>query len=417
MRDKLVLTAVALLVAAVLAGYGWVLATDNSFSRVDFGMSPLAATGLPSYLKGRVDPKSAVGRWASGETFVGLRNFMRDEFLGLDRLIIGYSSVAAETNEHLSVAVDEPPALVPVGVESAGVFLFSEEGSLVRAGLGDRSLPDKVPQFVAATDRMVEAHPDVHFVFYGVTPWGMTERAIELGYEDASGEAWRRFSKEAGDVAGLGVLDVKDWSEYFFATDHHWKPYGAFQGYLDITRLLQQQDPDLKIKPFTFSEKVVDSVDFRGAHARKAAYKGLSEPFRVITTRDPSVHAYLDGKLRDDLIAPDDYFPDPPNKLFQSHYSLYNGGDHHLIEYRTGAKDRGNLLLFADSFSNSMEDLLAASFGNTYSVDLRYYKSATGEAFDLDAFIAEHDITHVVFLSRPGTVMRMPLALEKGEVP
>lgn len=399
------------LMCAVIAGYVWILATDNSFSRIDFGLNPLEAPGVPSYLDSRVNPDSVLGHWVSGDLVVGIRSFMRDEFIGFDRILTGYAKAATSANECFYRTFLPESPLVPIGIDSAGVFLYREEDALLRASPRGKGILDTVPGLVSASQEMVAANPEVTFVFYGVSQWTMTPAAIDAGYRDMSVDAWRSFADAVSPVAAVGELRVDDWSEYFFATDHHWKPRGAYQAYRDISELLSQADPELEITPMPFSERVVEQVEFRGAHSRKSAYVDLREPFRVITTRDHGVTAYVDGAERNDLIAPDDYFPSPPNSRFRNHYALYNGQDYPLIEYRTDDAVGRNLLLFGDSFSNSMEDLLAASFERTYSVDLRYYQTETGAAFDLDRFIDQNRITHVVFLSRPTSVMGMPLAL------
>lgn len=412
-RDKLLLAVTGLFVAAVLAGYGWILATDNSFSRLDFGMGTEGPPALPAYLKGRVERSSAAGRWAAGERTAKIRSFMRDEFIGYDRILTGYSSAVTGLNTWFFGTFRPSVPIVPMGIENAKMFVYTAENALVPARPGSVRLAREVPANVAAVRRMTEAHPDVTFVFYGVPPWGMTDIAAGTGYRDANVTAWDRFVRDAEPYAEIGELKVTSWSEYFFATDHHWNPRGAYQGFLDMAGLLQEGDPDLVIKRPPFSERVVDEVEFRGSNSRRSAYLGMSEPFRAFTGYDAGVHAFIDGEQRDDVISPKGYFENPPNKVFKGHYATYNGGEHALIEFRSEAKGAGNLLLFGDSFSNAMEDMLAASFGKSYCVDLRYYESEFGEPFDLDEFIAEHGITHVAFLSRPATVMEMPRALEE----
>ena len=57
-----------------------------------------------------------------------------------------------------------------------------------------------------------------------------------------------------------------------------------------------------------------------------------------------------------------------------------------------------NLLLIADSYSNPINLLLASHYDQTYIIDLRYYEKDTGIPFDVNRYIADHDVDTMLML-------------------
>jgi len=412
MRDRLLLLLTAAVVAVVLAGYAWAAPQGASYKHIQFGLTAVSPAGAPAFLKS-IDPTSRLGRVVAGYYQARAKTFLRNRLIGFDRLMLSYSDLITGANRWFYATVLPDQSVVPVGVDSSEVFLDKAEDSLVYLTLGSDAQLQLEKVNAADAGSLVRSFPGVNFAYYGVTSWTMTDRAKQAGYRDPAAEAWVSFARDVQPGSAAGSLAVADWSDVFFRTDHHWVPPGAYQGYLDVMQLLSRGNPRIGSARLPFGERTVPGIDFRGANSRRAAYLPISEPFRVLTTRDPAVHAYLDGRLDDTLIAPADPFAKASNALFLNHYAIYNGQDYALMEYRTGRTGAGNLLLFADSFSNSMDDLVASHFGTTYKVDLRDYQPETGKPFDVAAFIADHGITDVLFLGRPVRVMSMPTALRR----
>ena len=413
MRDRFFVAAVVCLLCVLLSGYAYVSVTGHSFSRINFGLGPIEPAGASPFVDRAIENRVLRG-WAQGQPQARLKNFLRDEFLGFDRALLGYSGAVSKTNAWFYATFLPRQAIIPVGVDTGNAFQDPAADTIVTVLLGNAASLDRVPGQVADAKRLISQFPNVNFTYYGVSEWTMTKPAVEAGYSDPTREAWPTFTSGLRGSAVTGLFNADDWDTNFFATDHHWNPVGQYQGYLDVMELLARRNPRVGTERLPFSETTVAGIDFRGAAARKAAYYRMSEPFRFLTGRDPELRAYLNGRRLNRLITPVSLLKKPKNARFAMQYAIYNGQDYPLIEYRKAAPGAGNLLILADSFSNSMEDLVASHYQNTYSVDLRHYQPETGRPFDIAAFIAEHDITDVLIMGRPARVLTVPNALLTG---
>ena len=82
---------------------------------------------------------------------------------------------------------------------------------------------------------------------------------------------------------------------------------------------------------------------------------------------------------------------------FANHYALYYGDDYGevIIEGNSGKR---NLLIIGDSYTNSVNKLIGTHFNKTYDVDLRHYKEAFNEDFDIKTYIEKNDIDKVLII-------------------
>ena len=53
-------------------------------------------------------------------------------------------------------------------------------------------------------------------------------------------------------------------------------------------------------------------------------------------------------------------------------------------------------MVLVESFSNPINELIAAHFDNTYFIDLRHYEKDTGRPFDFGEFIKGKNIDQVL---------------------
>jgi len=415
MRNRIFVLAFVCVIGAVLAGYGYILATKRSFSRIQFGLGAIQPAGAPSYVESAM-PTPELKAWAGGEPQAKIKDFARNEFLAFDKVLLAYAGTTTRDNDAFYWAFMPREPLIPIGVDSGNVFRLRGTDNLVEILLGDQKTLDQVPDEVSAANSLAEKYPNVHFNYYGVSEWTMTKTALDAGYRDPVAQAWDQFVAGVSAHAQTAVFNDDDWTRLFFKTDHHWNPTGAYQAYLDIMRLLSRTNSKIGADRVPFKQQTVQGVEFRGSIARTAALYNISEPFLALTGHDPALKAYVDGKRNYGAIMNTSFLKNPPKAPFASLYGMYNGGDYPLIEYRKDAPGAGNLLVFADSFSNSMEDLVASHFQHTYVVDLRHYAKWSGKPFDMGSFIKEHGITDVLFMGRPSRVMTIPAAL-RDEVP
>ncbi len=67
-----------------------------------------------------------------------------------------------------------------------------------------------------------------------------------------------------------------------------------------------------------------------------------------------------------------------------------------MVEYRYNQPAKGNIVIFAESFSNPINELIAAHFNHTYFIDLRHYERDYGKPFDFGDFIEGKNIDQVL---------------------
>lgn len=413
MRDRLFIVVFALVIGSVVAGYVYSYRTGESFSRIEFGLGEVTPRGSLPAVERAIESKR-LKRVVRGEYQAKIQNYMRREFLFFDSVLLGYSDVQSRINRSFYSSLLPGMPLVPVGVDTSNMFVDTRADSLVQVSMGDSQLIETAAQNAADAQTLTEWLPDVTFVYYGVSVWTMTDRARDAGFADPSDEAWDVFKRDISSFASVSDLDVNDWGELFFHTDHHWKPRGSYRGYLDIVEMLSESDPAVAERTLPFAERVID-VDYLGTSARRAAYAFTPEKFRVFDSHGQKVRATEDGKNADWLIANERYLEDPPTAPFTNHYGLYSGPGRAAWTFTNGAKPpTGNILVFGDSFSHVIDDSIAEHYDTTYFIDLRHFSDKYGQPFDIEVFVRENNIKTVLFVGRPVRVMSMPTALVEG---
>ncbi|MEG2455194.1 MAG: hypothetical protein RSC08_02975 [Oscillospiraceae bacterium] len=191
--------------------------------------------------------------------------------------------------------------------------------------------------------------------------------------------------------------DGKPWEDYFFKTDHHWKPEAAFFAYDRLcsaietysfqtplpdggTRYRNYQVPDYLRNPDSFSKTTYYDY-FLGSQGKRTGtlYSGTDDidvwkPNFMTRFRYQSsgggfdrVGSFEDTLLFEDQIAQRDLFNGNP-------YTLYSGGDFPLGRITNYYNPDGpRIMLLRDSFSCALAPFLALACSELYTVDLRYF--------------------------------------------
>lgn len=191
----------------------------------------------------------------------------------------------------------------------------------------------------------------------------------------------------------MGFLEVSDfdtYSRFFFRTDHHWNHVGAYEGYLDIARMMGIPEEQLLIplETQTVEQPLI------GTKANSAGTSVLNEPFHAYRFDLPDMTTTVNGVV------------EPYGRTFESYlgttqglsYAAYYGFDEGEVIFDTGREELGNLLILGNSYDNALLRPLASHFGRTCAVDLRYFESDLGREFDFDAYILENDIDTVLLI-------------------
>lgn len=195
----------------------------------------------------------------------------------------------------------------------------------------------------------------------------------------------------------------KDFEEYkndYYKTDYHWNNIGANKGYLIIQKVLNDKFKE-DVKPRIKSEICFQEHGFNGVMGREAAL-----------IFKPDTYCQYEYYLKDyELIHKN------PNYINQEKYINntakayewnnihmdYNGDNAALVTFKIeNSHTNRNLLVINDSFVSPIKRLIAQHFDNSYFVDPRQYYE---NKFNIDKFIAENNITDVLFLISTYTVL------------
>lgn len=217
------------------------------------------------------------------------------------------------------------------------------------------------------------------------------------------------------EQGGASVLDLREvlkadgghWTDYFFATDHHWTPQTA----LLCTRALAERlngeygmEPDSALTaPEAFSAVTYEGI-FLGSQGKRTGswYAGVDD-LTVLTPvyetqftySIPASQTERSGTFGESLLFPERL---EPGDLFQTNpYTVYSGGDYALVRMvNHNNPDGPKLLLLRDSYSCALAPFLALHCSELITVDPRYYDG------DLLSCIQQEQPDLVIALYTPG---------------
>lgn len=162
----------------------------------------------------------------------------------------------------------------------------------------------------------------------------------------------------------------------WYRTDHHWTTHGAYLAYSELGALLGYAPYS---KDFFEIECVTD--EFFGSSYSSAGVLS-AKPDSIDLYRYPS-----DGEYTVTVTES----KDTENGLYRREYlskkdkySIFLGGNYAEISIRSKTENREKLLVFKDSYANSLVPFLALHY-DLYLVDLRYFSGNTERIRELIA--------------------------------
>jgi len=168
----------------------------------------------------------------------------------------------------------------------------------------------------------------------------------------------------------------------YYATDHHWSlegVYAAYTGYCE----------SLGIAPLALDTfEITTFPGFYGTTYSRSGYPFAQADTLACAQPATGVHLTIldNGSEYDSLIFPE-------HAETYDGYAVYLGGNHGLLEITNEAAPQGTLLVFKDSFANSLLPLLSAHYSRIVAMDARYY----GGNFS-DAIAAAGQVNQVLYV-------------------
>jgi len=193
-------------------------------------------------------------------------------------------------------------------------------------------------------------------------------------------------------------LDDHSNKKLYFGSDHHWKPLGAYYGYVAFCKAAGFDPVPL--------EKMT----------KKVKYNFLGSLYQH--TKDPTVKEHPDTmeywipkvSTEAERFGATGTEKSTSSKVFYESssggntYSTFLGGDHPLIRIRTGVKNGRKAVVIKNSMGNAFSVFLVSHYQEIWVVDFRYSKQ------NLSKIIKENGINDLIF------AVGMYAAMSKGTI-
>lgn len=183
-----------------------------------------------------------------------------------------------------------------------------------------------------------------------------------------------------------------NYKKYYYKTDHHWNYKGSYEGYKLIASMMND-------KIINFDEEVCfDDIKFVGSKGKKTGDFLNYDNFCTYKFSLKEHDVYINGELKNYGNKEQYYNLKYPKSTGVNYYASFYGSDYGevVFDYKNSKKD--NLLIFSNSFSNAINDLIASSYNKTHVIDLRAYKMDLGKDFDIKDYVKENKIDKILFL-------------------
>lgn len=172
------------------------------------------------------------------------------------------------------------------------------------------------------------------------------------------------------DVIPMNKLLCSNPQDTYFATDHHWNLNGAYLAY-------ESYCDKNKLSPFPLSDyQLIEFENFMGStFSRSGLFIWTQDTLRCAQPKDPIHFTILDSEesIYDTMIFEENRYSWDP-------YTIFLKGNHGMAVIENTSAPDGHLLVFKDSFANTLLPLLSAHYNRITIVDLRYYAGTFSDA-------------------------------------
>ncbi len=194
-------------------------------------------------------------------------------------------------------------------------------------------------------------------------------------------------------------LDLDYYEQHYFKTDAHWNALGAYNGYLKIADMFNNNYGDIEPKN-NIKQYCLPNFDYYGLYGRQTAFIFDGEPFCDVIYDLPEYLTFFNGAI-DQYDNKNDFIENgvsvDKNAVF---YDLYYGLNMNEVVFINPTVENGrNLLVFNDSYVNPIKPVISSHFEKTIFIDLRKYPG-----FDIDLYISDNNITDVLYLVTSGSL-------------
>lgn len=332
-------------------------------------------------------PAFSLSAWLQGDYQDALEDALSDQVPAAERLNRGYHQT---TNRYLRTVLKRFQTAFPNRYfRFQDMLLFGDDYITFPAVW----LEERQPELDAKAENynaLFAAHPELNFYVYYIEKDTDVEfdTGLKTGISDYMLNALNLPDAQKGCFR---VNNFEEFSRWFFKTDHHWNYAGSYRAYTELMQLLGKTDLlEPRGPEFIAGGMCGTKAKIVGADAL------FSEDLYAYRYDFPEMTVTINGEPVSDYGRQNDTFTEADYGTMG--YSAFYGGDDGEITFHTGKTSAGNLLIIGESFDNALLKLLASSYENTCSVDLRNYERENGKTFSFSDYVAEHGITDVLLI-------------------
>ena len=188
------------------------------------------------------------------------------------------------------------------------------------------------------------------------------------------------------NITSFEINSFDDYKKNFYKTDHHWNHVGSYKGYTEIAKMMHFNNI---LEPK--DEVCFDTIRAYGSKAKRIANIKIANDTMCQYTFDyPEFETYIDGK-------PHNYGHgnEELNEKNNITYSDIYGADYAEVVFKNnGINNNKKILVYANSYSNAINKLIAANYKETYVIDGRYYNKKS-----MIDYINEKEIDDVLIIA------------------
>lgn len=168
------------------------------------------------------------------------------------------------------------------------------------------------------------------------------------------------------------LLEEEDWNtSVYFQTDHHWTLPGAYQGYAAYVKAQNREPREYA----SFAPELV-SEEFYGTLYSKVLDRNRKADVMYAASQVGDIESVVcDGKEQNGIY-------DEKKLSAKDKYAYFFGGNYGEVRVRMDTESERKLLVFKDSFANSMIPFLLQDYQEVIMIDLRYYRQSVAELLE-----------------------------------
>lgn len=371
-----------LVVFGILGGLGWAgyRLPDEEFSEME---------GRPLAFR----PHLHVETLANGELAGLLETYISEQFPWKQKFVTTYMK--------LNMLVLDKKLMNDVVVGDGGQLL----NYLKDPGSSNAETDVRVKRYadsVLALDRFLQdrgatllpvSHPSNNSFYRNEYPVGLS---YPKTYVRAQEKLLEVLAKQGTAAVNMKpILEQHRSEKPFLKTDHHWSLEAGYLTYAEIMKSLGMQPLSLADD---YNVKVYGPPVFGSLNRRVGMVFPSSETLSVAELKKPLPYDKTSNGRPDQAIYRN--FDKDAELGKPANYVGYMGGDRDQIIIKTHRPKLPTLLVFGDSYTNTVEPFLWPHFDETYIIDLRYHNQKS-----IYEWIEQYDPDYVVFLLKDEFVL------------